>query len=351
MPNTIDLYTPRHLMGVVESVPPVHTFFRDTFFTHRDYSATDTVDIDFKKGSRHMAAFVNPNMGGETLLNTGYETKTYKPPLLNPDTVTTADDLLTRMAGENIYSARTPAERAVAKLAADYQRIEDSLARREEWMCCQAITSGSIHVLGRGVDETINFGFTNKETLASAKKWGGSAADPIADLRRWKMAVAKNGFANADCCIMGADAYAAFISNEKVLKALDNKNYQVGVIAPEATAGTGAMFVGHLNDPQIDIYVYNEVYLDDFTDPANPVVRDLIPAGAVVLLPHGANFTMAYAQLTAIDESTKQFYTVLGSRLLKSYIAHKPDRRILEAMAKPLAIPTLVDSWFVATVL
>lgn len=346
----IDLYTPRHLMGVVQNVPPVHTFFRDTFFAHRDYSPTDSVDIDFVKGTRHMAAFVNPRMGGETMLNTGFETKTYKPPLVNPDTVTTADDLMTRMAGEQIYSATTPAERAIAKLAADYKRIEDSIARREEWMCCKAITSGSIQVVGRGVNETISFGFTNTETLATAKKWSASGTDPIADLRRWKLKVAKNGFANADCCIMGADAYAAFIANEKVLKALDTKNYQVGIIAPALTADTGAMYVGHLNDPQIDIYVYNEVYLDDWTDPTTPAVYDLIPAGAVVLLPHSPNFTMAYAQLTAIDESTGAFYTVLGARLLKSYIAHKPDRRILEAMAKPLPIPTKVDSWFVGTV-
>lgn len=47
--------------------------------------------------------------------NTGYQTKTYTPPLVAPEKVTTVDDLLIRRPGESLYSGRTPAERAVLK--------------------------------------------------------------------------------------------------------------------------------------------------------------------------------------------------------------------------------------------
>ena len=53
--------------------------------------------------------------------NTGYETKTYTPPLVAPEKVTTVDDLLQRRPGESLYSGRTPAERAVLKMADDFK--------------------------------------------------------------------------------------------------------------------------------------------------------------------------------------------------------------------------------------
>lgn len=69
--------------------------------------------MDFKKGSRALAPFVHPKVGGKTILNTGYQTKSYTPVLLAPNKITTVDDLLERAAGEDPYSGRKPAERAV----------------------------------------------------------------------------------------------------------------------------------------------------------------------------------------------------------------------------------------------
>lgn len=54
---------------------------------------TKNVDVDFKKGSRKVAPFVSRVVGGKVVPNTGYETKTYTPPLVAPEKVTTVDDL------------------------------------------------------------------------------------------------------------------------------------------------------------------------------------------------------------------------------------------------------------------
>ena len=76
------IYTPRTLGKLVRRMPPVHTFFRDTFFKYRRTFNTKSVDVDFKKGSRALAPFVHPKVGGKTILNTGYQTKSYTPVLL-----------------------------------------------------------------------------------------------------------------------------------------------------------------------------------------------------------------------------------------------------------------------------
>lgn len=84
MANEVNIYTPRYLAEVVRQAPPVHTFFRDTFFTNVKKSTTERVDIDLVKGDRRMAAFVHPRVGGKVLKASGYKTESYKPPLVNP---------------------------------------------------------------------------------------------------------------------------------------------------------------------------------------------------------------------------------------------------------------------------
>lgn len=60
MPNEVNIYTPRYLAEVVRQAPPIHTYFRDTFFTNIKTFSTERVDIDLVKGDRRMAAFVHP---------------------------------------------------------------------------------------------------------------------------------------------------------------------------------------------------------------------------------------------------------------------------------------------------
>ena len=100
MANEVSIYEPRTMGRVVQKLPPVRTFFRSTFFKHEETFVTKNVDVDFKKGSRKVAPFVSRVVGGKVVPNTGYETKTYTPPLVAPEKVTTVDDLLQRRPGE-----------------------------------------------------------------------------------------------------------------------------------------------------------------------------------------------------------------------------------------------------------
>ena len=165
MANEVNIYTPRYLAEVVRQAPPVHTFFRDTFFTNVKKSTTERVDIDLVKGDRRMAAFVHPRVGGKVLKASGYKTESYKPPLVNPCDITTADRYMTRMPGEDLYSGETPAQRSAQQLMEEYSRLNDATTRREEWMAVRTIMDGQIPVVGPGVNKVIDFGFTNKVTL------------------------------------------------------------------------------------------------------------------------------------------------------------------------------------------
>lgn len=232
MANEVNIYTPRYLAEVVRQAPPVHTFFRDTFFTNVKKSTTERVDIDLVKGDRRMAAFVHPRVGGKVLKASGYKTESYKPPLVNPCDITTADRYMTRMPGEDLYSGETPAQRSAQQLMEEYSRLNDATTRREEWMAVQAIVTGQVPVVGEGVNEIIDFGFTNTETLTGTAQWGKSAAKISDNLEDWADKVLTNGFANVDMAIMGKTALRNFLADEKISKMLDNRRVEMGLIHP-----------------------------------------------------------------------------------------------------------------------
>ena len=226
--ETVSIYEPRTMGRVVSKMPPVHTFFRSTFFKHEETFVTEEVDVDFVKGSRKVAPYVHRLIGGKTVANTGYETKSYKPPLVAPDKITTVDNLLKRQPGESIVSGRTPAERAVLKMSSDFVELREMITRREELMCVQSIFMGKIPIIGEGLNEVIDFKFTNREEITTAaKKWTGKDSDPIADLKRWHKKVQQTGFTNCDMCIMSDDVATVFVNHEKVKSLLDVKNYHL----------------------------------------------------------------------------------------------------------------------------
>lgn len=349
MPNEVNIYSPRYLAEVVRQAPPVHTFFRDTFFTNIRTFSTERVDIDMVKGDRRMAAFVHPLVGGQVLKGAGFKTESYKPPLVNPYDLTTADQLMTRLPGEDLYSGMTPAQRGAQKLMEEYNRLNDATTRREEWMCVEAIKNGAIHVQGPGVDEIIDFGFTNKVTLAGTAQWGKSAAKITDNLEDWVDRVLTEGFTNVDMVIMGKAALRAFLADEKVQKMLDNRRVEMGLIHPKDLPN-GVKYIGHLNNPNVDIYTYAEVFLDNWTDREHPVTKPLVDDNMVILISSGANYARTYGACTYIDDATQLWVTAETNRLLRSYVKHGPDRRFLELQAHPLPIPDKVDSWLVAIV-
>ena len=233
MANEVNIYTPRYLAEVVRQAPPVHTYFRDTFFTNIKPFATERVDIDIVKGDRRMAAFVHPRVGGTVLKGSGYTTQSYKPPLINPYDVTYADQLMARMPGEDMYSGMTPAQRAAQKLIEEYSALNDAITRREEWMAVQAIVTGQIPIVGKGVNEVIDFGFTNKKTLNGTARWGQSAANPLKDLDGWVDDVLTNGFTNVDTVIMGNQRLYDIGKEKEALYAKEEMTEEDGIRACE----------------------------------------------------------------------------------------------------------------------
>lgn len=344
----IEIFSPEILRKAVSVVPTPASFFKDTFFKTRNTNPTTKVRIDFYKGKRRVAPYVNELLPNGVTNKIGFTTEDFETPLVKVKDVTNIGDIVTRGFGENLYSGITPQERAYKELLRTLNDFEQQIARREEIACAQAMLDGYVTVKGENVDYKIDFGFTNKGTVSSLWDAENSTADPIADLSAWAVACMKNGYRKPDICVMERSAYMAFIKRCTALGYLDNKYFLNLMISPKVES-ENLTYCGHIADPDLDIYVYDEWYIDDWSGLV-PVEKSIMPKGKLLLASTKVDFSIEYGVMTFTNPDTKDFYSIEATRAADSWITKEPDSRILTLNSRPLPAPTEVDSWFVGTV-
>ncbi len=349
----ISIYDPRILDAVVKILPATGGFFRDTFFKKRTPVTGTKIDIDFYKGKRRIAPFVNPKSSAKVVEKIGYKTNTFETPLLKPKDVTTVEDLSVRLPGENLYGGFSREERSIELLTDKLQEFNDSIIRREEWMASQAMLTGKIPVIGEGVNYTIDFGFTNKEVLSGAVLWSSPTSDPLKDIDRWVVTCQKNGYHTPNVCLMSADTHNAFMQRLIALNYLNqySGNVELALIKPQQLS-ENVIYGGMILKYNMPIYIYNEWYIDDWTDPKNPVENPIVPNGTCLLGSTNARTAIYYGEITIADtNSSGGFRSVITDKAPDTWIEKDPDVRYLAMNSRPITAPQEVDSWYVATVL
>lgn len=340
----IDMFETREMLDKFEQIPPKKTYLRDTFFSNRVTSRTEKVDIDIVKGGRRMAPFVSPTLPGKIVDRNGYRTKTLEVPLVKPKMVTHAHELQHRMPGEAIYSDRTPADRANERLTLDMIELDDMITRREEWMCAQALFTGGVVITGEGVNATVSYEIDAK-TLGAQAKWSAEGSDPLADLKGYHRTIAQRCGMGPTIAIMASNVVDAFLKHAGVLKTLDNLRVNRGQIDPQYYANLGVTYYGFITEIGLDIFSYDEWYLDD-----SGVEQPMVPAGKLLLANPTARTMLAYGAITEAMENG-QFVTYEESRVPTSWVERDPARRYLMLQSRPLPVPIMADAFQILTVL
>lgn len=338
----ISLFSTRSMIEMLEIMPPANTFLKQRFFNNVRRFETEYVDIDIIKGKRRMAPFVSPIIGGKTIDRNGYKTDTYKPVLIAPDMITTAQDLLNRAPGENIYGAMSPDERASEQLGRDMVEMDNMISRREEWMCAQALFAGAITMTGEGVSETVNFNPSSSHviTLGSTALWSADTSDPLGDLRDARRNNVKDSGTAPDTVLMGSDAIDAFLNNSSVKEFMDMRRVDMGMIDPQ-TLPEGVTYYGYLKEIGCDIYGYDEWYLDDSGNE-----QPMVPTKKVLVGSSKARTDMLYGAVVDVVDGTFAL-----ERVPKSWTTPKPSARFVAIKSRPLPVPTQIDAFTVLTVL
>lgn len=334
-------YTTREMMDAIDQTPPVRTFLQKTFFPHDQTHVTEKVEFDVRKGKRIMAPLVSPRIGGKVITRQGFHTNSFTTPKIAPERPLTVDDISTRAIGENIYSQRTPAEREDELLSKDMTDLEESIARRKEWMCRQILFEGKIDVVDEeeGVDVQIDFGFGNIIVLGTDEDWALSTVNPLVLLRDTRKKIIKATGKAPDIAIFSSDVIETFITNPNVEKAMNMLNMKNIVIEPRVV-DPALTFYGRIAELDIDIYTYDEWFLnDDGEDEA------MIPAGTVLLGHSDGEGQIEYGSVTQMED--KKFVTYEGKLVPKQYADEKNEVKMLRLTSRPLPRPFDVESWAV----
>lgn len=344
---SVDMFDTRTMLEALEQMKPPKTFLLDTFFPTVEVSPTKYVDIDIVKGKRRLAPFVSPLHEGKIVDHRGFTTNTYEPPYVKPKMVTTAADLLHRPAGEPVYG-QSMQERTQDQLGRDLAELDQQITRREEWMAAQALQTGKIVVSGEGIEAEIDFSYeaTHLLTLGGAELWNDASCEPLELIRGWRRRILKDSGLAATDIVMGTSAIEEFLANDQVRRTLDNRRIEIGEIDPDSLPN-GATYYGRIKDAGLDIWCYDEWYVDEDTEIETP----MIDPKRVVMGCRQARTARHYGAIqdVAFQEETGELAAF--RRFPKAWTEKDPPVQLVMLQSAPLVALHQVDAFLSAKVL
>lgn len=269
----IGLFDTRNMLAPLERILRPFSFLLDMFFSNEVVSAAETIEFDLVLGRRKMAPFVNPLSEGEEEDRQGSEHKVYKPAYVKPKRTSGAANWIKRLPGENPFSQVGVAERAAQLMVRDFAEMDTEILRREEWMAAQALATGKIPVVGKGLNFTVDFKRPGTHRLFTDKDGDGNGSglrgtgwddttngDPLKDADDASLKIVQTAGLNMDVIVMSQTAWELFIDHPKVIALLDKLKVNVGQLTGQPARG-GAQLKIVING--YSVWVYNNWYLDD----------------------------------------------------------------------------------------
>lgn len=338
MLGTISAFETRTMIAALEKFFPPKTFLLDTFFKNTEIFDSKYVQLDVYKGSRKIAPYVRRKAPGQVVGSEGFTTHTYEPPYVKPKDVLEPSKLANRLIGENPYSTSSPQQRQSEYIAKVMMKLDSMITRREEQQASEALFTGKI-VLEEG---DIDFGLdsTHNLTLSGSDLWSHADSDPYAQFETWSDLILKDSGYLPDVSILSKEAIAALLTNVKFKAKLDLLKLNIGTIDPK-TFANGVKFYGTITGLGIDLWGYNETYLD--TD--GTTTKRMVPENKVLL----ASTQMRGTRLYGAIEHLQSLVGV--KRFPYSWEEHDPSARFLQIHSAPLMNPVDIDAYLVADVL
>ena len=137
-----DTYT---LMRLIRDIPPDVRFFRDRYFPTGagDLFKAKKVPVSFMDGDLEMAPFVSRRLGPIEIEREGFEFFEFEPAFISVQRTINPDDLDVPMFGEDFFSHKDEAQRAIDLAAADLRELDVRISRREEWLAVQTMLNNA----------------------------------------------------------------------------------------------------------------------------------------------------------------------------------------------------------------
>lgn len=296
--DDLDLFTARSMTQAVQEFKPIASFFRTTFFGGApELHNTKLVDLDIYKGKRRVAPYTKSTAKSTPFARTAFKTGAFEIPYIKLNrSLAAADKILKeRGIGENIYTQKTPRQRAAEQIVKDMFELEEAIQRAEELQAAQAICQGIVTIKGFEIDAEINLDRDSdlEFTVGATDSWDTDTADIHAQMREYaRLIFTKSGY-TPNVAIFSPEALDAFFANPEVQSLLDNRRLNVGNLTSTPSTDTfpGARSYGEFAG--YSIWEYHELY-EDMED---GVEKPLVPAGKIVLASRGMKCVKHYGPI------------------------------------------------------
>lgn len=349
----INIDDTRTLLDVVERSYKPTTVLVQTFFPAVKTFLTEYVDMEYRKGGRKMAPFVVPGSKGVNMARSGSKIRTYKPPIMKPKRTIEVSDVMRRGFGEDIYSKRTPAERAQEMRAQDMAELIDMNVRRQEWMAAQLLIDGGFECKGYADDgktvivNTITFDeFTNKFTLSGNDAWNNASAKVYDNLGDVSQTIRRASGMIPTVAICSTDVVNDIINNEQLYKYMlvpSRDNLALLSLQPKLERPE-LLRVGYIQALNLEIYAYDGIYEDDETGEIIPY----IPEGHIIIGVPGRGKRL-FGAVTQM-EADRQLHTYEGEHIPKLTVDIESDTSSLAMSSRCVLCPEFLDDWAVIKV-
>ena len=342
----------RTLMDAIHRTNLPTTTLVDTFFPVAKTFLTTTVDMEYRKGGRKMAPFVGPGSKGANMSRNGSKIRSYKAPLMRPKRMIEASDIERRGFGEDIYSQRTPAERAQEMRALDIAELIDSCIRRQEWMAAQLLINGAYECKGYADDgetvvvDTIEFAeFDNKTTLSGSDTWNNASAKIYDHIGDASQKIRRNANMIPTVALCSQNVVNYLLNNEQLYQSLmvpSRENLSLMSLQPKLQRPE-LLRVGFIQSLNLELYAYDGVYENDEGTLAQYIPDDHMIIGVPG---RGKRLFGAVTQL----ESDNQFHTYEGAYVPKITGNIESDATSLAVSSRCILCPEFLDDWAVLKV-
>jgi hypothetical protein len=329
---------------------PVPALIRDTFFPVREFSDAEEVRIDSMLGGKQLAPFVLPLENQVVGRRRPFKSVSIPAPIIAPARVITPRELRGPQMGETPYNYKSPVERFATLLASDGEDMDDEIARREEWMCCQCMFKGQIPINYRNkTNIIIDYGFTN--TVILTKPWTDPTSDPFEDLRKVQGSLNANGYAG-DVCVYSPSAWEALWKNPNVQDKI--RNTFPGWIPISGLPGTTQIsFAGvqqgpRFLSPPMENWIYYATYAQ--SNAADPSITDgipYIPDGCVAVGSRDIKNAIWYGVVIQMEQADEQYHYYSTDRVPKLESNVNKNLHMQTITSRPVPVPFDLLSWAV----
>lgn len=347
----LNLNDTRTLLGVINRAFPPNPILTDIFFPNAITYTSEYIDVDYKKGGRSMAPFVVPGSKGVAMTRDGFETHSYKAPLMRPKRVLNADDLKKRMPGESVYSTRTPEQRAAEYRTDDIADLTDMCIRRENYLAAKLLIDGQYTIEGLADDgttkkiDTIAFNFTQKQNLAGTDAWDNAASDAFGNLQDASKTIRRNS---------GLIPTVAICSEATAALMIKNKSIYEKMLIPSRDTAALMSFAPRLQNPELnrfgridalglDLYTYEGIYTDNAGK-----LQQYIPDNYFIVAVPGRGRRL-YGAITQVEQDLN-FHTYEGRYVPKVTVDVNNDTCEVSISSRCLIVPESIDDWYVIKV-